>query len=125
MTLRDLGDAAGARDLHEAALSVRRRVLGEEHPDTLQSMNNLAVIRWALGDAASARDLHEAALSARRRVLGEEHPSTLTSMHNLCFTQEESDGMEVDRLLVERLLRGVRGLPEGTPIRVTAEKQWA
>ncbi len=88
-------------------------------------MNNLANTLWELGDAAGARDIHEAALSVRRRVLGEEHPGTLMSMHNLCCTQEESDGMAVDRLLVERLLRGVRGLPEGTPIRVVAEARWS
>ena len=36
------GDYAGARQLEERVLEARKRVLGEEHPDTLTSMNNLA-----------------------------------------------------------------------------------
>jgi hypothetical protein len=38
----------GARDLHEQTLAARRRVLGEDHPDTLISMNNLAAVRRQL-----------------------------------------------------------------------------
>lgn len=30
---------------------MRGRVLGEEHPDKLTSLSNLAETRWALGDA--------------------------------------------------------------------------
>ncbi len=103
-----VGRAPEARVFLEEALSVRRRVLGEDHPDTLTSMNNLANDLWALGDASGARELHEEALSIRRRVLGEEHPSTLSSLHNLCVTLDESDNMELDRQLVEALLTGVR-----------------
>jgi hypothetical protein len=55
-------------------------VLGEDHPDTLTSMSNLAVTRRALGDPESARQLHEQALAGRRRVLGEDHPDTLASV---------------------------------------------
>ncbi len=119
-----LGDALGARELHEEVLAVCCRVLGEEHPDTLTSMNNLAESLRALGDALGAWELHREALAARRRVLGEEHPATLNSIHNLCCVLEEGDGMEVDQEMVKALLEGVRKLPEGTPIRVAAEKRW-
>jgi hypothetical protein len=34
-----------ARELHEQVFAMRRRVLGEEHPDTLVSMNDLALLR--------------------------------------------------------------------------------
>ena len=43
-TLRAQGDLNGARELQEKVLEIRRRILGEEHPDTLTSMNNLAEI---------------------------------------------------------------------------------
>ena len=101
-----------------------RRVLGEEHPDTLTSMNNLASTLRAQGDAAGARALEEGVLEVRRRVQGEEHPDTLSSMHHLCCIQDESPGEEVDRFLLEELLAGVSGLGEGTPIRVAAEARW-
>ena len=40
--LRDMGRYAEARELDEDTLARRRRVLGEDHPDTLISANNLA-----------------------------------------------------------------------------------
>jgi eukaryotic-like serine/threonine-protein kinase len=43
--------------LLEQALAARRRVLGDDHPDTLTLMNNLALTRHALGDLEGARDL--------------------------------------------------------------------
>ena len=45
-----------ARDLQEQTLAARRRLLGDEHPDTLCSMNNLALTLCALGDHAGARE---------------------------------------------------------------------
>jgi hydrogenase maturation factor HypE len=47
--LCELGELEGALKLQEQALTGRRRVLGENHPKTLESMKNLAAIRDALG----------------------------------------------------------------------------
>jgi hypothetical protein len=67
----------------EETLAAYRRVLGDDHPDTLHSMSNLAATRLDLGDLDGARDLQEQALVARRRVLGDNHPDTLRSIDNL------------------------------------------
>ena len=40
--LREMGRYAEARELDEDTLARARRVLGEDHPDTLSSANNLA-----------------------------------------------------------------------------------
>jgi Flp pilus assembly protein TadD len=77
-TLSVQGDHAGARALHERALNVRRRVLGDEHPDTLSTMNNLAATLSAQGDLAAAHDLQQRALDVSGRASGDEHPDTLT-----------------------------------------------
>ena len=54
-------------------LAARRRLLGEEHPDTLTGMNNLASTLYAQGDLAGAlRPLEEE--QTRAGLLGEEHP---------------------------------------------------
>ncbi len=53
------------------------------------------------------------------------HPDTLFSMHNLACLQQDSEGMDLDQQLVEELLSGVQTLPEGTPVRVTAEACWS
>jgi tetratricopeptide (TPR) repeat protein len=73
--------------LDEQTLAGYRRVLGDDHPDTLLSMSNLATSRRALGDLQGAHDLHEQTLAANRRVLGDDHPDTLTSMNNLAETR--------------------------------------
>src|SRR5260370_42566242 len=77
---------AGGRGFGGEVLEARRRILGEEHPDTLNSISNLARTLAAQGDLAGARRLEEPVLEARRRILGEEHPDTLTSMDNLART---------------------------------------
>jgi hypothetical protein len=58
-------------------------VLGDDHPETLTSANNLAADLRALGEYQQARDLDEDTLARRRRVLGDDHPDTLTSANNL------------------------------------------
>jgi len=60
-------------------------MLGDEHPKTLLSINNLAISYSDLGRQQEARELGEEALKARKRTLGEEHPDTLVSMENLMF----------------------------------------
>ena len=81
--LRGLGEYQQARDLDEDTLTRRRRVLGDDHPDTLTSASNLAVDLCALGEYQQARDLDEDTLTRRRRVLGDDHPDTLSSANNL------------------------------------------
>ena len=44
------GDLNGARAPEEEVLVVRRRVQGEEHPDTLTARNNLAATLRAQGE---------------------------------------------------------------------------
>ena len=60
------------------AVELRRAHLGEDHPDTLDSMASLA---WASWDPKLA----DRAFQARRRVLGPEHPDTLESMFSLAM----------------------------------------
>jgi hypothetical protein len=64
-------------------------ILGAEHPETLTSMNNLAVTYGDQGRTAEAAALKEEVLEKRRRILGAEHPDTLTSMTNLANTYRD------------------------------------
>jgi Tetratricopeptide repeat len=81
--LRLLGKMQAARDLAQDTLDRRRRVLGQDHPGTLQSANHLAMILGGLGEVQAAGDLAQDTLDRRRRILGEDHPATLTSADNL------------------------------------------
>jgi hypothetical protein len=80
------GDFRPARLGFQQQWEASRRLLGAEHPETLQSMNNLAATLRALGDLAGARALHQQVLDASRRRLGPEHPDTLRSMNSLAET---------------------------------------
>jgi Tetratricopeptide repeat len=62
------GDSSGARKLLEEALSVRRRVLGEEHPDTLISLHNLCSILDKSDGLEVDRQLVKALLAGVRKL---------------------------------------------------------
>jgi hypothetical protein len=49
--LRALGELQAAHDLNQDTLDRRRRILGQDHPDTLTSATNLATDLRALGEA--------------------------------------------------------------------------
>ena len=98
------GQPIQARTLHEHCLKVCRRVLGEEHPRTLMSMNGLALTLGALGDYSGARELLEQCLEIRRRVLGDEHRSTLIAMNNLAWALRNVGDSSEARELNEQCL---------------------
>ena len=59
--------------------------LGPEHPDTLTSMNNLAVAYRDGREAGPGPAAFEEMLKLRKAKLGPDHPDTLTSMNNLAM----------------------------------------
>uniref|UniRef100_A0AAU2UVU0 FxSxx-COOH system tetratricopeptide repeat protein n=1 Tax=Streptomyces sp. NBC_00003 TaxID=2903608 RepID=A0AAU2UVU0_9ACTN len=81
--LQRQGRAAHTIPLYDAALAQYEQVLGDTHPDTLQSRNNLAHAYYAVGDLGRAIPLLEATLAQREQVLGDTHPHTLLSRNNL------------------------------------------
>ena len=87
--LNDLGDsAAQAIQVGEPLLADYERVLGPDHPDTLNSRNNLAAIYVAAGRSAEAIGLHEQTLADYERTLGPDHPGTLASRNNLALAYQ-------------------------------------
>ena len=59
-----------------------KKVLDEDHPDTLASMDNLALTFYNQGRLKEAEELNMQAMEMRKRVLGEEHPDKMTSFGN-------------------------------------------
>jgi tetratricopeptide (TPR) repeat protein len=99
-----------ARNAKEQAFTLARRVLGERHPHTLASMNDLALTLLVQGDLARAQTLFEQALAARREVLGERHPDTLTSMNDLAAALHAQGDVAGARALLEQVLAVFREL---------------
>ena len=67
---------AEAEPLFIKANQINHRVLGEEHPDTLLTMNGLGALYYLEGKYTQAELLFEKALEGQRRVLGDEHEQT-------------------------------------------------
>jgi tetratricopeptide (TPR) repeat protein len=82
--LNHLGDsAAQSISIGEPLLADQERVLGPDHPDTLDLRNYLANAYRGAGRYTDAITLHKQNLPARERVLGPDHPDTLRSRNNL------------------------------------------
>jgi tetratricopeptide (TPR) repeat protein len=80
-------DAAGrpedAIQLYERALTDCVGLLGEDHPDTLGTINNLAAAYKSAGAIDKSVSMLERVSVASIEVLGADHPDTLKVMHNL------------------------------------------
>ncbi|RYN15861.1 hypothetical protein AA0115_g12732, partial [Alternaria tenuissima] len=75
-----------AEELEVQVMETRKRVLSDEHPDTLTSMGNLALTYCNQGRWKEAEELQMQVMQTRKRVLSDEHPDMLTSMGNLAST---------------------------------------
>ncbi len=78
-----MADYAAARPYFEQALAIRRKILGEKHPTTANSLNNLGALLKAMGDYAAARPYLEQALAINRKIRGEGHLYTARSLNNM------------------------------------------
>ena len=99
------------RHLRRAA-DLRRRVLGEEHPDTLSGDNNLGQLYREQGKYAEAEKVLTKVLETRQRVLGEEHPRTLITMANVGLVLHEQGKYDQAEPILTRVLeteKRVRG----------------
>jgi len=79
-----------APPLYARALVLRERVLGPEHPDTAQSLNNLAVNAYYQDDLPAAERLMIQALRIRTARLGPDHPDTQGSRRSLAAIQQRA-----------------------------------
>jgi tetratricopeptide (TPR) repeat protein len=99
---------ARAKELGEQVLRARVKVLGEEHPDTGTSMNNLALVyrelkMWEEADKLGARDLE---VSVRK--LGEGHPDTIASLANMGNSLRNRKKYDEAIVYLDRALKNAR-----------------
>jgi tetratricopeptide (TPR) repeat protein len=87
------------------ALEIRERVLGSDHPLTIESLNNLATVAYAQHRLADAEHLVRQAVSRARRVWGDEHPETASQLNNLgLFLLEQGSLEEAEIILSESVV---------------------
>jgi len=79
-----------AEELFVQVMETWKKVLGEEHPDTLLSMNNQAFTWQRYGRRADALKLMEECVLLCTRILGANHLNTLSSFSTLLEWQAEN-----------------------------------
>ncbi len=98
-TMRQLGLLNAAKDPQDRALAIRRRELGQDHSDTLASINESASLAQSLGDFEQAETLFREELHTKQRLQGEGAEDSLVCLVSLAsvlrsrgeFEQAESD----------------------------------
>jgi tetratricopeptide (TPR) repeat protein len=77
------GREGSLEELRGKAVVIRSKEFGEEHPDTIRSINNLANCLDSLGRFVEALAYLVRAFRQSQKILGEEHPDTISSLNNL------------------------------------------
>jgi hypothetical protein len=78
---------AEAEQLHRTTLQIRTKVLGENNPDTIFSLNNLATALLDERKFDEAERLFAAALEKEVVVPGENHPEIANVYYNIAMAQ--------------------------------------
>ncbi|OSS44355.1 hypothetical protein B5807_10962 [Epicoccum nigrum] len=110
-----------AEELQVQVMQTSKTALGEEHPDTLTSMADLASTYWKQGRWKEAEELEVQVMQTRKTALGEEHPDTLTSMANLASTYcKQGRWKEAEELEVKVMQTSKTALGEEHPDTLTS-----
>ena len=80
-------------------------MLGRDHPDTANSLNNLAGLLQDKGEYEGAEPLFRRALDIRERVLGRDHPDTARSLNNLALLLQVKGEYEKAGPMYKRALK--------------------
>ena len=102
------GKYAEAEQMLRQTLMLKEKVLDKEHPSTLGSMNNLAIVLDSQGKYEEAEQMHRQTLMLKKKMLGEKHSSTLDSMNNLAEVlryqgkYDEAESMHRQTLMLKK-----------------------
>lgn len=75
----------GAEKTSIEVISIKEKLLGEEHEETLKSKNGLSMAYRAQAKFQEAENILLSEVRSRERIYGIEHPETLSSMHDLAM----------------------------------------
>jgi len=107
--LQKRGKFLEAEELLRNNLIGRSELLGKDHPDTLQSMTQLATIFWHQNRLGEAERLHREVLKKRTELFGEDHPDTVSTLNGLAVVVSESgqltEGIKLHRATLEKRTR--------------------
>ena len=90
----------------KAAFEKLKNDNGEDHPDTLNSMGNLALLHHNQGNLNEAERLYRDALDKMKKKLGPQHPDTLALMNNLAILLQAQGNLNEAEKLFRKVLEG-------------------
>ena len=80
---RIVGKYAEAEQMHQRALKLMKKALGNKHPVTLSGISSLALVLDKQGKYTKAEEMYQENIKLQEEVLGKKHPHTLVGMNNL------------------------------------------
>jgi tetratricopeptide (TPR) repeat protein len=78
-----------ALEYYQKALEIRKKVLGESHPDLSTSYNNIGAIYDAKEDYRKSLKYYQKALEICKQTIGEEHSETKKVEKNIEVTLQK------------------------------------
>ncbi len=99
-----LGQYATAETSYKQSSTLKESIFGPEHPDTLKSMNNLALVLLHQGKHEEAEPINKQTLARLEEVLGPDDSVTLTSKANLAEVLGHLGKNEEAELLIRQTL---------------------
>lgn len=89
MAYKNPGMLAESIKLFEGTVAAHRKILGDEHPETLSVKSRLAALYREDGRLDNSIDLLEATVEAQIKLLGIEHADTTWSINELGTARRE------------------------------------
>jgi tetratricopeptide (TPR) repeat protein len=112
---------AESERISHTLLEIRRKWLGEDHPDTAASYNNLAYNLQDQGRYTAAEPLYRKALAIKLKTAGEGHPDTATSYNNLAsILRDQGKHIAAEPLFRQALAIELKAVGEGHPDTATS-----
>ena len=106
MVLTELELYEESKLMYQRVLTGRQNLLGENHIDTLSTLNNLAILIKREGDLDKAKSLYERVLSGYEKTLGADHQYTLSCQNNLAVLLKQQMDLEGAEKLYRKALAG-------------------
>jgi len=85
MLYYDKADYDRAEQLLLESMAMKRKLLGDKHPEIATSLSNIADVLHNKGDLAGAEKDYLQSLAIYRELLGNEHPYVARTLNNLAF----------------------------------------
>jgi hypothetical protein len=123
---RAAGHPDKALPMIEEVLAILRERKGDDHPETLQTMNAVAATYWSTGQLDRSIPLFEEVLSVHEAKFNRDHPHTLAVMLNLATNYRDAGRLdEATTLFSETLPRFEAKLGVEHPMTLLTRQNYA